>query len=113
MVPCAVWNEPALALLFGSVACNVKLIREVKLQGKIETRKQHFHHICTMEQLSSENNKETTVILRPHGPLVINGNFVVTDEHGKELQRKPQMSFCRCRQSKNMPFCDGSHKAFM
>lgn len=65
-----------------------------------------------MDILDDKPNETTRVTLRPHGPLVIAGQFEVTDEDGKVLERKPQMSFCRCRMSKNLPFCDGSHKAF-
>lgn len=50
------------------------------------------------------------VTLRPHGPLVIKGDFEVTDEDGRALERRPQMSFCRCRLSQKLPYCDGSHK---
>lgn len=60
-----------------------------------------------------DKKENTEVTLRPHGPLVIRGDFEVTDEDGKLLEKKPQMSFCRCRLSKNWPYCDGSHKASM
>jgi CDGSH-type Zn-finger protein len=60
-----------------------------------------------------ENKTTTTVVLRPQGPVVIKGHFIITDEEGKELEKKEIVSICRCTHSKNMPFCDGSHKAFM
>lgn len=47
---------------------------------------------------------------RENGPLVIKhlSNFV--DHEGNEIETKPVMALCRCGQSKNKPFCDGSHK---
>ncbi|MBS1625888.1 MAG: CDGSH iron-sulfur domain-containing protein [Bacteroidetes bacterium] len=60
-----------------------------------------------------DKKDHTEVTLRPHGPLVVRGDFEVTDEDGKVLEKKSQMSFCRCRLSKNWPYCDGSHKAAM
>jgi CDGSH-type Zn-finger protein len=64
-----------------------------------------------MEELTNDKKDSTQVILRPHGPLVIAGDFEVTDEDGSILDKKPQLSFCRCRLSQKWPFCDGSHKA--
>ena len=68
-------------------------------------------NIFSMEELHTEKKEHTEVTLRPHGPLVIKGNFEVVDEDGKTLEKKEQMSFCRCRLSQKWPFCDGSHKA--
>ena len=66
-----------------------------------------------METLDNKPSGPVQVTLRPHGPLVIAGDFEVTDEEGKVMERKSQMSFCRCGHSKNLPYCDGSHKAFI
>ena len=66
----------------------------------------------TMEELHNDKKDHTEVTLRPHGPLVIKGDFEVIDEDGKVSERKQQqMSFCRCRLSQKWPYCDGSHKA--
>ena len=64
-----------------------------------------------MEELINDKKDSTQVTLRPHGPLVIAGDFEVTDEDGKTMKKKTQLSFCRCRLSQKWPFCDGSHKA--
>ena len=34
----------------------------------------------------------------------------LTDSDGTELECRPVMALCRCGQSANKPFCDGSHK---
>jgi CDGSH-type Zn-finger protein len=55
-----------------------------------------------------------TIRLRPNGPLVIEGDVQVVDHEGNPFplpQNKPVIALCRCGQSKNKPFCDGSHKA--
>ena len=52
--------------------------------------------------------------LRENGPLVIQGSFKVLDHQGNEFPlpaNKPAVALCRCGQSKNKPFCDGSHRA--
>lgn len=54
----------------------------------------------------------TKVIVRNDGPLRIEGeNIVITDQDGREygLAGRTVVSLCRCGQSQNKPFCDGSH----
>ena len=51
---------------------------------------------------------------RENGPLVIQGAIRVTDHQGNEFtlpQGKDVIALCRCGQSKNKPFCDGSHRS--
>lgn len=43
------------------------------------------------------------------GPLLIDGNISITDESFSVVQKCGKTAFCRCRQSKNFPYCDGSH----
>jgi CDGSH-type Zn-finger protein len=50
---------------------------------------------------------------REDGPLVIDlpagSRFVY---QGREyVLEKPKLALCRCGQSRNKPFCDGSHKS--
>jgi CDGSH-type Zn-finger protein len=54
-----------------------------------------------------------TIRLRDNGPLVIHGPVRVVDAEGREFTLpadKPLLALCRCGQSANKPFCDGSHK---
>lgn len=46
-----------------------------------------------------------------NGPLRIEGDFSIHDPAGKEfgLAGRTVISLCRCGQSQNKPFCDGSH----
>ncbi|MBC7852355.1 MAG: CDGSH iron-sulfur domain-containing protein [Pirellulaceae bacterium] len=56
----------------------------------------------------------TTITLRDNGPLLVQGPITVIDAAGNQFQlpdNKPAVALCRCGQSKNKPFCDGSHKA--
>ena len=48
-----------------------------------------------------------------NGPYVIMGQATYVDADGNE-QTTPgkAIALCRCGQSKNKPFCDGSHKTF-
>lgn len=51
---------------------------------------------------------------RENGPLVVQGVFKVLDHLGNAFtlpEGKDTIALCRCGQSKNKPFCDGSHRA--
>jgi uncharacterized Fe-S cluster protein YjdI len=52
----------------------------------------------------------TEVKVMKDGPLVITGNFKIFGADGNELRHMKMASFCRCGHSKNMPFCDGTHR---
>jgi CDGSH-type Zn-finger protein len=52
--------------------------------------------------------------LRENGPLVCQGPITIVDHLGNEFTLpvgKDTIALCRCGQSKNKPFCDGSHRA--
>jgi CDGSH-type Zn-finger protein len=51
-----------------------------------------------------------TLSERENGPLVVKGLTSMQDAGGQDIECKPVMALCRCGQSKNKPFCDGSHK---
>lgn len=48
---------------------------------------------------------------QPNGPLKVVGNLEIVSGTGRTVNRTRQVFFCRCGQSKNKPYCDGSHKA--
>jgi CDGSH-type Zn-finger protein len=51
---------------------------------------------------------------RENGPYVIRGPVRIVDHLGNEFVIPPgkdTVALCRCGQSKNRPFCDGSHRA--
>jgi len=45
------------------------------------------------------------------GPLLLKGNLAVFSSGGRRAWSGNQAAFCRCGNSANKPFCDGSHKA--
>lgn len=45
------------------------------------------------------------------GPLRVRGNLEVVTGTGKTINRLAETWLCRCGQSRNKPYCDGSHKA--
>lgn len=43
------------------------------------------------------------------GPVVVKGTVVIADSAGRETTRNGTTALCRCGQSANKPFCDGTH----
>lgn len=70
-------------------------------------------------------NKETGELLEPHftpsivvaedpgrgvsGPLVVRGGIRLLATDGSVYEVRNRMALCRCGESRNKPFCDGSH----
>jgi CDGSH-type Zn-finger protein len=54
---------------------------------------------------------ETKVTVRNDGSILIEGEFGIYDQEGGKfnLAGRPSIGLCRCGQSANKPFCDGSH----
>jgi CDGSH-type Zn-finger protein len=47
--------------------------------------------------------------VRANGPLLVQGALSVHAPDGTLLKEDVQVALCRCGQSGNKPFCDGSH----
>ena len=55
---------------------------------------------------------DTKIIVRNNGPYRIEGDDIqILDDTGKRygLAGRTVVSLCRCGQSQNKPFCDGTH----
>lgn len=46
---------------------------------------------------------------RKNGPLLVQGNVTVVAGSGRRAWRGTKVALCRCGESKNKPFCDGTH----
>ena len=51
------------------------------------------------------------IIVRNNGPLRLEGEITLCDQDGRPfgLGGRKVVSLCRCGQSANKPFCDGTH----
>jgi len=54
----------------------------------------------------------TKVTFKNNGPILIEGDFEIHDAAGNKfgLGGRTTIGLCRCGQSANKPFCDGSHR---
>ena len=44
------------------------------------------------------------------GPLIVGGNVTIRNSSGRDAWHGDRAALCRCGESANKPFCDGSHK---
>jgi CDGSH-type Zn-finger protein len=54
----------------------------------------------------------TKITVKTNGSIRIEGEFELFDSEGNkfDLAGRTAISLCRCGHSKNMPFCDSTHK---
>ena len=45
------------------------------------------------------------------GPLWVTGNIVINRSDSEPMEVRNRVTLCRCGQSKNKPYCDGTHRA--
>ena len=43
-----------------------------------------------------------------NGPILVKGETIVT-KGGEKIEVKEQYALCRCGETKNQPYCDGTH----
>lgn len=55
-------------------------------------------------------DKATKIEVAHNGPYLVHNVNNLVNSKGKKLEAKPMMALCRCGNSNNKPFCDGSHK---
>ncbi|MCI0736974.1 MAG: CDGSH iron-sulfur domain-containing protein [Beijerinckiaceae bacterium] len=45
----------------------------------------------------------------PNGPLIVSGSIEIVSGTGRTINRMMRAALCRCGESQNKPYCDGSH----
>jgi len=64
------------------------------------------------EQQYSPDEATPSVVVSKDGPYLVKGSIPLTDDTTEQTpQCEDRYALCRCGQSKNKPFCDGSHWA--
>ena len=58
----------------------------------------------------AKESKENNVTVSNDGPLMVSGNLNIENAPSDMEGLKERAALCRCGESKNKPFCDGSHK---
>lgn len=60
--------------------------------------------------MADDGLKEVVVRATPNGPYIVQGRIELLDTVGDRYSlTKDNIALCRCGQSSNKPFCDGTH----
>ena len=54
---------------------------------------------------------DVTITPSDNGPYIVKGGAKLLDADGNEFDTRETIALCRCGQSSNKPFCDGTHKS--
>ena len=60
--------------------------------------------------MEKKNKKNAEFNVRKDGPIQVSGDFILKSAEGKVIETEDPIFLCRCGNSKNKPFCDGSHR---
>jgi len=63
-----------------------------------------------MNEEKKIGGEELTIKVNKGGPYLIRGNVKIIDKDGTETIKEGTVALCRCGESQNKPYCDGSHK---
>lgn len=58
----------------------------------------------------SEHDGELVINRASNGPLILEGNVRIMTAYGRVAWEGENCALCRCGESKNKPFCDGTHR---
>jgi hypothetical protein len=82
----------------------------VKEEVTPETLKETVNDPSGTEEVEEVRVKPANIRIMKDGPIVVDGKFTIIDADDSELKSTPMTSFCRCGNSKSMPYCDGTHR---
>ena len=54
---------------------------------------------------------DVKIVPAENGPYVVSGSVTLMAPDGRVIEHEAEMALCRCGQSNNKPFCDGTHVA--
>lgn len=63
-----------------------------------------------MDAADETITQDVHIRLRRNGPLVLQGPVRVERDDGTLIRAAMSMALCRCGASRELPFCDGSHR---
>jgi uncharacterized Fe-S cluster protein YjdI len=61
------------------------------------------------EETNMKNENATKINVSKGGPLLVEGDLIISLPNGEKVEKKGMTALCRCGASANKPYCDGSH----
>jgi uncharacterized Fe-S cluster protein YjdI len=66
--------------------------------------------IESQPEIKSEAASIMNIEIKPNGPILISTDCVITHSDGRVENKEGKTALCRCGQSANKPYCDGTHR---
>ncbi len=60
--------------------------------------------------MENRNGENCRIEALDNGPLLVHGPVRIVYKGEEKVLEQPKVFLCRCGQSANKPFCDGTHK---
>ena len=57
-----------------------------------------------------KKEEKSKLLFIDNGPIMVTGPVQIAGQYGEKETDGSAIYLCRCGQSKNKPYCDGSHK---
>ena len=102
---------------FGGVWAQIEQTENPEVKKRVEKqislcpsgRLQYFSGLLNEDSKPTELKHEPTIAVIPDGPYLVLGNIPVEAPDGFIYEIRNRQLLCRCGNSGNKPFCDGSH----
>lgn len=62
------------------------------------------------KEVQSETASIMNIEIKPNGPILITTDCEITHSDGRKEIKQGTTALCRCGQSSNKPYCDGTHR---
>ncbi len=62
------------------------------------------------KEVQSEAASIMNIEIKPNGPILITTDCEITHSDGRKEIKQGTTALCRCGQSSNKPYCDGTHR---
>jgi uncharacterized Fe-S cluster protein YjdI/CDGSH-type Zn-finger protein len=70
-----------------------------------------YTKVCEKKEPTvQDQNPVAEIRVTERGPLMVKGECSLVNGKGNVLAKKGPFALCRCGGSKNMPYCDGTHR---
>lgn len=91
----------------------IEIVKKCPTDALTFTRNEDLQQNIPDKEIPEPEGQEeaTRIQIMKDGPTIVSGNFVITDINGSNLAKADTVALCRCGNSNNMPFCDGTHNS--
>ena len=91
--------------------CEVRELQALRIRNQHHVRRRGQHDTEITAVLASAFMPTTKITVNNDGSVRVEGDFEIFDPTGQAfgLGGRTVIGLCRCGQSQNKPFCDGSH----